>query len=467
MAAPARLRLEFGPLLGRLPAARNLLGVPGIQGRARPRVSLLIQAGRRMKFFAIFAALAIAVSAQEAPVVELPPLGAQPPPPQQQPPPPQQQKPQQPTIGQVADTMMQAAIDDLHSQLNAVKEEDEPDRLKQAYLNFNLGVNYQRLGRDEMARQHYLAADDLGSDSPEIRARAKQNLGVMKHAEARTKSMEDPDEALKLLAQAQKRYREAMALDRHVEGVAENTERALTERRIMKQVKEMQDAMQEKVDDAQDKTEEAHEAQEEANQASNEDKQQKQKEAQEKTEAAEEAMQELADEARKQGMEEAAEQVEQAKENVSKAQKAQEDAMAQQEGSEQRQKSEEEAEDALNEAMSQIGVKPDPPEGEEGEPQEGMAGKEGEDEGEDDGEGEGEGEQEGEIAAPSEEEPEGEEEEQVAIGEPGEEDEEDFDKMSALARLQAIQENEKDFKEHLKAEKMQKRARQGQVPKNW
>ena len=95
MVARARLRLEFGSLLGRLPAARNILVLPGIQGRARPRVSLLIQAGRRMKFFAIFAGLAIAVAAQEAPVVELPPLGAEPPPQQQQPPPPRQQQPKQ------------------------------------------------------------------------------------------------------------------------------------------------------------------------------------------------------------------------------------------------------------------------------------------------------------------------------------------------------------------------------------
>jgi hypothetical protein len=420
-----------------------------------------------MKFFAIFGLLVFAISAQEAPVITLPPLGAEPPPPQQTPPSPQQSK-KQPSIGQVADAMTQKAIDDLHRQLGALKTEDEPDRLKQAYLNFNLGVNYQRMGQDDSAAKHYLAADDLGSDSREIQARAKQNLGVMKHAKARAKLMEDPDAALKLLAEAQTRYREAMRLDRNVEGVAENQERALTERRIMKQIKEMQEKMQEKMEDAQDKTEEAHEAQQEANQASSggdqpqkQQKQQKQQEAQEKTEAAEQAMQDLADEARKQGMEDAAKQVEQAKENVKKAHKAQEEAMAQEQGSEQRKASEEEAEDALDEAMSQIGVQPEPEEG-EGEPQEGT-GEEGEEGEGEEGDADGEGEK---VVAPSEDEPKDESESEAVAGEESEE-EEDFDKMSALARLQAIQENEKDFKEFLKAEQMKKRARQGAVPKNW
>ena len=405
-----------------------------------------------MTRFAIYVLLAQVAVAQQAPT--LPPIDAG-----AQPPPAQRQRAQEPDFDAEAKAMYQAAIDNLETKLKELPKDAHP--LKRAYLNFNLAVNHQRQGNDSKAEDLYLSAinDASGEEGKEIRARSHQNLGALKHSQARKVGPADQDKALKLLQDAKDQYVGAMAEQPHLQGTGENLDRLLRDRMVIEQLKHLQEQAQ----DAKKKAEEAHEAQEEANAAQGADKEEKQQEANEKTKEADKAVQDLADTARQQGMNEAADAVEQAREQYAKAQKAQEEAMKEDADSEARKASEEEAEEALEQAMRQVGVQPKPEEGEEGDPdQMAQKGEKG-DEPPEDGD-----EQQQALAEPEPGDEGGEDGDEPDAAEPtDEEPEEDFDKMSALARLQAIQDRESDFKAHQKAEQMKKRARQGQVIKNW
>ena len=77
-------------------------------------------------------------------------------------------------------------------------------------------------------------------DSDQLKGMIYQNLGVLKHSDARNHFATDSDLALERLAEAQQNYREAMRLSNQNVSIGKNQELVLNERRLVKELKEMQ-----------------------------------------------------------------------------------------------------------------------------------------------------------------------------------------------------------------------------------
>ena len=123
------------------------------------------------------------------------------------------------------------------------KIENAKDPIELGYLHYNLGVNYQLLGQKEQAEAEYNKALDAQAESNELEALAYQNLGVLKHSDARKNLSTNPDQALTDLKETQEYYREAMRKNPTLDSVAKNQELVLRERKFIEEFKKMQEEL--------------------------------------------------------------------------------------------------------------------------------------------------------------------------------------------------------------------------------
>jgi Ca-activated chloride channel family protein len=369
---------------------------------------------------------------------------------------PAQSSPPQPTLEDQHRALADRAIEHLEARLDEAKDERE-----KAYLNYNLGVNYQQTGRNDEAKKHYNTSLDL-CDEGELQALAYQNLGVLRHQLADEAMMRDPNEALDTLLEAQDYYREAMRALPDAEGISQNQELAVLQKRLIEEIKKMQEALKDQQQDAKEKAEDALEKQQEANEsqqsgAPEEQQQQKQQEAQQKTQEAQEAVQKLADAAREKGQEQAADMLDDVAKQLEKAQDEQQQAADQEAGEEQQQQAGKEAEETLEDVVKRMGGELEKKEGEEGdEDGEATAGEENPDE---DSENEGD-ENSKDAAADAAEQP----GEATDGGEPL--DEPQIDTTEANHILEQMMKNERDLKQQLK-EMQRRNNKHGPVKRDW
>ena len=355
--------------------------------------------------------------------------------------------------------LIEKSIESLRGKIEKI---DDPIEL--GYLHYNLGVNYQLLGQRDEAGLEYNKALDVQAGSDELEAVTYQNLGVLKHSEARQNLSINPDNALQSLLEAQDYYREAMRKNPKLESVARNQELVLQERRLIEELKKMQENLNDLQENAQDAAEEAHEAQQAVNQSQNPtNKEQNQQNALDKTQEAQKAASELEQAASDIGQENAADWVSQAVDQLGKAAEEQKKALNSLSG---RQTSEsensgEKAEEHIGQALRQLGVQKEEKKDEsEGEPDENVAGQEAAAEDE---------------KAPSEEDKDNKPNFELAEDtspsdgqqkEGNQEQLQDLSNLQTLRILEDLQQTEKDLKQELK--QMQKQnSRLKEVDRNW
>jgi len=161
------------------------------------------------------------------------------------------------------------------------KELESAKNLKNPIDIYNRALDLHKAKKDEIAEILYKKAINLAGNSPEVRGKAFQNLGVIKHAEARKFLMQDPDKTLDLLHDAETLYREAMRSDVHLKKVVINQQRLLDDRNLAKQIKKMKQQLKDQQKKAEQKTKEALNQQKKENQNKNQ-KQEKDKNKQDK-----------------------------------------------------------------------------------------------------------------------------------------------------------------------------------------
>ncbi len=135
-------------------------------------------------------------------------------------------------------------------------------------LHYQLGLALQREGDWQGAIAAYQVALRDGLTAPEVTAAAHWNLGVCRHQLARRELLGKPDEAIKLLAEAQEQYRQALRGSVDTEAVGRNQELLLGERELAKAVKEQIEQLSELNRQAEQETRQAAADQEQANQES-------------------------------------------------------------------------------------------------------------------------------------------------------------------------------------------------------
>lgn len=346
------------------------------------------------------------------------------------------------------EALIHDAIKALEARLESAKEP-----LEVAYLNYNLGVNYQLLGQPGRAEKAYNKALDSPADASELDALAYQNLGAMKHLAAREKIAADPDAALRNLNEAQELYREAMRANPTLVDVANNQEQILYERRLAEEMQKMQQQVGDQQKEAQEKAKEAAEAQQAANGESSPDrKEQLQQEAQQKTAQAEQAAREFEQAAKDHGQEEAANWIEEAADNLKEAQEQQQKAMQASAGSTEEEEAEQKALESIQKAMQQLGVEEQEKEGEKTEAKMAKEEEEKDKENAD--------QQQMAANMDKQDKQDGENNGQQAM------DVQNLDKLQALRILEAMQDQEKDLKQELK-EAQKRQYKQQDMEKNW
>ena len=137
---------------------------------------------------------------------------------------------------------------------------------QQARLHYNLGCRYQVAGDNPRARQEYEAALAAAADQPLVRGFAQQNLGVLRHHEARELLARDPKGAITGLESARQWYREALRLLPGNEIPAANLERLEHDIETAKQLEQFMKQFQQQLEQARQETAKAAEAQAAANQ---------------------------------------------------------------------------------------------------------------------------------------------------------------------------------------------------------
>ncbi len=363
--------------------------------------------------------------------------------------------PQMMRVNSEKDKMIYESIDSLLSQL-----ENAAEPLEQAYLHYNLGVNYQLLGRETQAETEYNYALDSGIDSDELKGVVYQNLGVLKHRESRENIAADSDAAMESLSQAQAYYREAMRYNPRLKDIAVNQELVLKDRKLIEELKNLQQQISDMQKDAQERTQEALDAQQDANQETDSAAQdQKQAEAKSKTEQAKKSTEELEEAVRQMGQENAADYFKQAKEKLDQAEAEQTKAMqkAGQDGEEK--ESSEKAEDLISQALNQLGIKQEKND-EDSDSEETQAGQKGD-------ESEEENENDDQKDALSEESKGAQTSgEQSDSDNESENDLRNLDQIQALSILNSMQEQERDLKKDLKEAEKQKMGVKD-VTENW
>lgn len=324
--------------------------------------------------------------------------------------------------------------------------------LERAFCHYNLGVVYQETSQLEQAASHYRQAVDLAGDASELKARAYQNLGAIRHLGALSKVMQDPDATLEELAVAETHYREALRYGQASREVAVNQQRLLQHRQMAEQFKQMQQQQQQRMQEAQEKMQEALEQQQQANQTPQDSpqKQDQQHQAKSKNQQAQTSLQDLADHARQHNQDQAADQLDSIRDQLEQAQEKQEQALDAQQSPEERQEAGEEAEETLAEALRQMTGEEQEQQGESQDQQtadnsdsqdqqEGQQGEQGD-------------QQEQQQSSLGEEPPPEEGAEQQAEVEASEaaSEAESFSRLQALRLLEEMQESERDLKQEMK-----------------
>ena len=165
----------------------------------------------------------------------------------------------QPVLQQINKSPLNLAdsIEEDKNKTKVEKELKDAENLKNPIDIYNRALALHKAKKDEIAEVLYKKAINLAGDSPEVRGKAFQNLGVIAHAKARKFLMQDQDKTLDLLKNAETLYREAMRSDVHLKKVVLNQQRLLDDRKLAKQIKKMKQQLQDQQKKAQQKTKEA------------------------------------------------------------------------------------------------------------------------------------------------------------------------------------------------------------------
>lgn len=238
-----------------------------------------------------------------------------------------------------------AAIRDLKEQAEATAGGEKARVLQ------NLGVAYQQEKMLEKAAEAYRQAIAYGDPDSEVVAAATWNLGVCRHEMARQKLLENPDDTLARLADAEQDYRQALKRAADPKALGRNQELLLRDRQFAERVKERMRELSQMRKEAREQTEKARDAQEQALQETAADeKKRKQNQASQETLAAQEALNKL-QQALNQMREDSLRQAtpaDQAAEAVAQARKLQEEARNPHEADGGDQKNTEKAKQALD-----------------------------------------------------------------------------------------------------------------------
>ncbi|HCE41942.1 MAG TPA: hypothetical protein DET40_00145 [Lentisphaeria bacterium] len=258
--------------------------------------------------------------------------------------------------------------------------------IKTPYEIYNKALELQKNKELDKAAALYENAISVDPGDRELVSKACQNLGVIKHENARTLIQTKPEDAIKALDSAEEMYRESMRATPNPLEVAMNQQKLLKDREQAKKILEQQKKMEQKKQEAQQKTKEAHDSQKDKNEGkSQQDKkedqkdqkdqkqdqkqdqksgqkeqqdqkgeqqdkggqQNKQDDAQKKTEEAKKAVDDYKQEAQKQDSKQSEESASKAEKEIEKAQEEQKKGNGQK------------AEENLKNAMKELGMSKD------------------------------------------------------------------------------------------------------------
>ena len=168
--------------------------------------------------------------------------------------------------GQAPLNLAEAINPEADSNEEIEKELKKAENLKNSIDIYNRALLLHKAHKDKAAEVLYKKAINKAGNSPEVRGKAFQNLGVISHAQARKFLMSDPDKTLEMLNNAESLYREAMRSDVHLKKVILNQQRLLDDRKLAKQIKKMKEQLKNQQKKAQQKTKEALNQQKKENQ---------------------------------------------------------------------------------------------------------------------------------------------------------------------------------------------------------
>ncbi|MFA5203754.1 MAG: VWA domain-containing protein [Lentisphaeria bacterium] len=238
---------------------------------------------------------------------------------------------------------------------------------QKARLHYNLGCRCQAAGDAVRARKEYEAALAAAAGQSLVRGFAQQNLGVLRHSEAREQLARDPQAAVTTLEAARQWYREALRLLPGNELAGANLERLEHDLGVARQLAEFMKQFQKQLDHARQETAKAAAAQVAANQPPPAADPGKAAEAQaaasRQTRASQQAVDDLVRQSANSLKPEAAQQFRQAAEEVRQAAEAQQRQDQGPRTSAGRQDSGREAEQHLRQAVKLLGGEPPPPSG--------------------------------------------------------------------------------------------------------
>ncbi|MFZ2657370.1 MAG: VWA domain-containing protein [Victivallales bacterium] len=153
--------------------------------------------------------------------------------------------------------------------------------IKTPHEIYNKALELQKNKEFDKAAALYENAISVDPGDHELVSKACQNLGVIKHENARALIQTKPEDAIKALESAEEMYRESMRATPKPLEVAMNQQKLLKDRELAKKILEQQKKLEQKKQEAQQKTKEAHDSQKDKNEGkSQQDKKQDQKQDQ-------------------------------------------------------------------------------------------------------------------------------------------------------------------------------------------
>ena len=171
------------------------------------------------------------------------------------------------------------------------QKEEQPANLSPEDL-FNLGLKAQTQEKDPAkAVQLYEQVIAAANASPEVRARAAQNLGVLNHQQARAMlqktgqslqaqqldpALQQTDQALKQLAVTEEIYKNALREGSEVAPVSRNQYQLIQDRKYAEELKKKIEELKKKQQEARKNTRQAMQQQKQQNQQQNQQNQQQQ-----------------------------------------------------------------------------------------------------------------------------------------------------------------------------------------------
>ncbi|HBC89187.1 MAG TPA: hypothetical protein DCZ94_19785 [Lentisphaeria bacterium] len=218
--------------------------------------------------------------------------------------------------------------------------------VKSPYEIYNQALALQEKKEFENASALYENAISSDPGDRELVSKACQNLGVIKHENARTLINTKPQDAIKILDSAEEMYKESMRISPKPLDVAMNQQKLIKDRELAKKILEQQKQLEQKKKEAQQKAKDAHDSQKDKNdgkppqdQKKEQKDQQKpdqkdqpqgksgqqknQDDVQKKTEAAKDSVEDYKEEARKQNDKQSEESADRAEKEIEKAQQEQ------------------------------------------------------------------------------------------------------------------------------------------------